>query len=90
VKKTALLLAAAAALFATSVIAQQTIAPGANVSVVFDQGCRMSPAERRVVLVEYAPGSDRRHIVIRPRPSFMRGCWKGRSQQSQRRARAHL
>jgi hypothetical protein len=36
-KKTALLLAAAAALLATSVAAQETIAPGANVSVVFDQ-----------------------------------------------------
>ena len=35
--KTALLLTAAAALVATSVAAQETIAPGANVSVVFDQ-----------------------------------------------------
>ena len=57
-KKTALLLAAAAALFATSVVAQQTIAPGANVSVVFDQELPNVPGKSmRVVLVEYAPGS---------------------------------
>jgi quercetin dioxygenase-like cupin family protein len=58
VKKTALLLAAAAALFATSVVAQQTIAPGANVSVVFDQELPNVPGKSmRVVLVEYAPGA---------------------------------
>jgi quercetin dioxygenase-like cupin family protein len=57
VKKTALLLAAAAALFATSVVAQQTIAPGANVSVVFDQELPNVPGKSmRVVLVEYGPG----------------------------------
>ena len=79
-KKTALLLAAAAALFATSVVAQQTIAPGANVSVVFDEELPNVPGKSmRVVLVEMLPVPDRRHIVIRPRPSFMRGCWKGRS-----------
>ena len=57
-KKTALLLAAAAALFATSVVAQQTIAPAANVSVVFDQELPNVPGKSmRVVLVEYAPGA---------------------------------
>lgn len=57
-KKTALLLAAAATLFATSVVAQQTIAPGANVSVVFDQDLPNVPGKSmRVVLVEYAPGA---------------------------------
>ena len=56
--KSPLLLAAAAALFATSVVAQQTIAPGANVSVVFDQELpNVRGKSMRVVLVEYAPGA---------------------------------
>jgi quercetin dioxygenase-like cupin family protein len=57
-KKTALLLTAAAALFATSVAAQETIAPGANVSVVFDQELPNVPGKSmRAVLVEYGPGA---------------------------------
>jgi quercetin dioxygenase-like cupin family protein len=57
-KKTALLLTAAAALFATSVSAQETIAPGANVSVVFDQELPNVPDKSlRAILVEYAPGA---------------------------------
>lgn len=56
-KKIALLLAAAA-LFATSVTAQETIAPGAKVSVVFDQELPNVPGKSmRAVLVEYAPGA---------------------------------
>ena len=52
-KKTALLLTAAAALFATSVAAQETIAPGANVSVVSDQELPNVPGKSlRAVLVE--------------------------------------
>lgn len=59
-KKTALLLTAAAAvaLFATSVAAQESTAPGANVSVVFDQELPNVPGKSmRAVLVEYAPGA---------------------------------
>jgi quercetin dioxygenase-like cupin family protein len=57
-KKPALMLAAAAALFATSVTAQETIAPGAKVSVVFDQELPNVPRKSmRAVLVEYAPGA---------------------------------
>jgi quercetin dioxygenase-like cupin family protein len=57
-KKTALLLTAAAALVATSVAAQETIAPGANVSVVFDQELPNVPGKSmRAVLVEYEPGA---------------------------------
>jgi quercetin dioxygenase-like cupin family protein len=57
-KKTALLLTAAAALFATSVAAQETIAPGANVSVVFDQELpNVVGKSLRAVLVEYEPGA---------------------------------
>ena len=56
-KKTALLLTAAAALFATSVAAETT-APGANVSVVFDQELPNVPGKSmRAVLVEYEPGA---------------------------------
>jgi quercetin dioxygenase-like cupin family protein len=56
-KKTALLLMAAAALFATSVAAETT-APGANVSVVFDQELPNVPGKSmRAVLVEYEPGA---------------------------------
>ena len=57
-KKTALLLTAAAALFATSVAAQETTAPGANISVVSDQELPNVPGKSlRAVLVEYEPGA---------------------------------
>jgi quercetin dioxygenase-like cupin family protein len=57
-KKTALLLTAAAALFATSVAAQETTAPGAKISVVFDQKLPNVPGKSmRAVLVEYEPGA---------------------------------
>ena len=57
-KKTALLLTAAAALLTTSVGAQDPIAPGAKVSVVFDQELPNVPGKSlRAVLVEYAPGA---------------------------------
>jgi quercetin dioxygenase-like cupin family protein len=53
-----LLLSAAAALFAPIVVAQGTIAPGAKVSVVFDQELPNVPGKSmRAVLVEYAPGA---------------------------------
>jgi quercetin dioxygenase-like cupin family protein len=56
-RKTALVLTAAAALFTTSVSAEET-APGANVSVVFDQELpNVSGKSLRAVLVEYAPGA---------------------------------
>ena len=56
-KKTALLLTAAAALFTTSLTAETT-APGANVSVVFDQKLPNVPGKSmRAVLVEYEPGA---------------------------------
>jgi quercetin dioxygenase-like cupin family protein len=52
------LLAAAAALFAPVVVAQSTIAPGAKVSVVFDQELPNVPGKSmRAVLVEYEPGA---------------------------------
>jgi quercetin dioxygenase-like cupin family protein len=57
-KKSALLLTAAAALFATSVAAQETTAPGAKISVVFDQKLPNVPGKSmRTVLVEYEPGA---------------------------------
>jgi len=57
-KKTALLLAAVAALLATGVAGQETPAPGAKVSVVFDQELPNVPGKSlRAVLVEYAPGA---------------------------------
>ena len=58
-KKVALLLpAVAAALFGTSVAAQQSIAPGSNVSVVFDRELPNVPGKSmRAVLVEYEPGA---------------------------------
>jgi quercetin dioxygenase-like cupin family protein len=56
-RKAALLLAATAALIATSAAAEET-APGANVSVVFDQALPNVPGKSmRAVLVEYAPGA---------------------------------
>ncbi|MGE0023813.1 MAG: cupin domain-containing protein [Hyphomicrobium sp.] len=57
-KKTARLVAAAVALFATNVAAQQDIAPGAKVTVVFDQELPNVPGKSmRAVLVEYGPGA---------------------------------
>jgi quercetin dioxygenase-like cupin family protein len=57
-KKIVLLLAATAAPFATSLAAQESIAPGAKVSVVFDQQLPNVPGKSlRAVLVEYAPGA---------------------------------
>lgn len=54
----ALLLAAAAALLATSAVAHEELAPGAKVSVVFDQALPNVPGKSmRVVLVEYEPGA---------------------------------
>ncbi len=56
-KKTALLMTVAVALLATSLAAQE-IAPGANVSVVFDQELPNVPGKSmRAVLVDYAPGA---------------------------------
>lgn len=55
---TALLLAAAAVLITTSAVAQETIAKGAKVSVVSDQGLPNVPGKSlRAVLVEYEPGA---------------------------------
>jgi quercetin dioxygenase-like cupin family protein len=57
-KKITLLLAVGAALFSTSVAAGDTIAPGAKVSVAFDQELPNVPGKSlRAVLVEYEPGS---------------------------------
>ena len=54
--KIALLVAAAAALFATSVTAQQDIGKNAKVTLVFDQQLPNVPGKSlRVVLVEYGP-----------------------------------
>ena len=56
--KIALLLAAAAALLATRAGAHEEIAPGAKVSVVFDQALPNVPGKSlRTVLVEYEPGA---------------------------------
>ena len=56
--KVALLLAAAAALLATRAVAHETLAPGAKVSVVFDQALPNVPGKSmRTVLVEYEPGA---------------------------------
>jgi quercetin dioxygenase-like cupin family protein len=57
-KRTALLLTVAAALLATNLAAQETLAPGANVTVVFDQELPNVPGKSmRAVLVEYEPGA---------------------------------
>jgi quercetin dioxygenase-like cupin family protein len=54
----ALFLSAAIALLAPIVAAQDTIAPGAKVSVVFDQELPNVPGKSmRAVLVEYTPGA---------------------------------
>ena len=56
--KVALLLAAAAALLTTRAAAHDEIAPGAKVSVVFDQALPNVPGKSlRTVLVEYDPGA---------------------------------
>lgn len=56
--KATLLLTAAASLIATSVGAHETLAPGAKVSVVFDQALPNVPGKSmRAVLVEYEPGA---------------------------------
>jgi Cupin domain len=53
-----LLLSVAAAWLAPIVVAQGTIAPGAKVSVIFDQELPNVPGKSmRAVLVEYAPGA---------------------------------
>jgi len=53
-----LFLSAAAALLAPIVAAQDTLAPGAKVSVVFDRELPNVPGKSmRAVLVEYAPGA---------------------------------
>ena len=61
----ALLIAAAAALFATSIAAQENIGRNAKVTLVFDQELPNVPGKSlRVVLVEYGPGagsSSHRH-----------------------------
>lgn len=57
-KKITVLLAVGAALFSTAVAAADSIAPGANVSVVFDQELPNVPGKNlRAVLVEYEPAS---------------------------------
>jgi quercetin dioxygenase-like cupin family protein len=57
-KKTALLLMASAALLSTSATAHETIAKGANVSVVFDRELPNVPGKSmRAVLVDYEPGA---------------------------------
>ena len=57
-KKVALLLTIVAALIATAAAAHEEIAPGANVSVVFDQPLPNVPGKSmRAVLVDYAPGA---------------------------------
>ena len=58
-QRIALLIAAAAVLFATTrVAAHETIAPGAKVSVVFDQELpNVAGKSMRAVLVEYDPGA---------------------------------
>jgi quercetin dioxygenase-like cupin family protein len=57
-KMSALLLSALAAHFATAAAAHETVAPGANVSVVFDQELPNVPGKSlRAVLVEYEPGA---------------------------------
>jgi len=54
----ALLIAAAATLFATSVAAQENTGNSAKITLVFDQELPNVPGKSlRVVLVEYGPGS---------------------------------
>ena len=57
-KTVALLLAAAAALLGTSVAAHEDIAPGAKVTVVYDEELPNVPGKSmRTVIVDYAPGA---------------------------------
>ena len=56
--KVALFIVAAAALFTTSVAAQENIGKNAKVTLVFDQELPNVPGKSlRVVLVEYGPGA---------------------------------
>jgi quercetin dioxygenase-like cupin family protein len=56
--KAVLLLTIAAALFATGAGAHEELAPGAKVTVVFDQALPNVPGKSmRAVLVEYEPGA---------------------------------
>lgn len=56
--KVTILLAAGLALFSTTLAAHETLAPGAKVSVVFDQELPNVPGKSlRAVLVEYEPGA---------------------------------
>jgi len=56
--KVAVLLTIAAALFATPIAAHEELAPGAKVTVVFDQALPNVPGKSmRTVLVEYEPGA---------------------------------
>lgn len=74
-----LLLATVIALFAPVVAAQDTIAPGAKVSVVSDPSCRMSRARAYVPSWPSThPVPDRLHIVTRLQPSSMRAYSKER------------
>ena len=60
--KIALFITAAAALFATSVAAQEGIGKNAKVTLVFDQELPNVPGKSlRVVLVEYRPGGSPSH-----------------------------
>ena len=69
--KVALLLAAVAALFATGAAAHEEIAPGAKVSVVFDQPLPNVPGKSlRTVLVEYEPGAGS-HSHRHPQSAFI-------------------
>ena len=78
--KIALFIAAAAALFATSVAAQENIGKNAKVTLVFDQELPNVPGKSlRVVLVETGPAADRSPIGILRRHSSMRACWRERS-----------
>jgi quercetin dioxygenase-like cupin family protein len=58
VKKIALLLIAGVSLLLTRVAAQETIAPGAKVTQIFDRELPNVPGKSmRAVLVEYGPGA---------------------------------
>ena len=57
-RKTALLLTAVVSLIATGAASEETLAPGAKVTVVFDQPLPNVPGKSmRAVLVEYEPGA---------------------------------
>jgi quercetin dioxygenase-like cupin family protein len=79
--KIALFVAAAAALFATSIAAQENIGRNAKVTLVFDQELPNAPGKSlRVVLVDYGPGGGSpSHRHPSRRHSSMRACWRERS-----------